>query len=116
MKDCDNEIIEEEITSPNISLKGKINFLSHDKLGIIWRALGKETYDKWMNYLAQGKNVNEILLCCKLYGKLLDDSFEYITETESDHLKKQGKQQSHTQPIQSKIIAPNGKVNRNIIF
>lgn len=97
MKEGDKE--EEEITSPNISLKG-----------ILWRALGKETYEKWINYLLQGKNANEVLLSCKLYSKLLDDAFEYITETEADQLKKQDKQQNHTGQSQPKSLATNSKV------
>ena len=76
-------------------------------IGIIWAELGKDTYEKWGQYLTQCKNANELMIACKMYSQLVESSFKVFTDSEQEHEKKQTKQQSQQIP-QSKA-APNKK-------
>ena len=55
----------EQTVEPTISLKG-----------IIWRELGKETYEKWSQYYAGISNANELTLAIKMYERLLEFAYK----------------------------------------
>ena len=79
--------------------------------GIIWRELGKDTYEKWEEYLSDIKNVGQLSLAFRMYSKLINDAFKTITDEEQEFERKQAKQQVATadtpqQKTYTKLLPP----------
>eukprot|EP01022_Parablepharisma_sp_SALTPOND_P017075 TRINITY_DN2653_c0_g1_i1.p2 TRINITY_DN2653_c0_g1~~TRINITY_DN2653_c0_g1_i1.p2 ORF type:complete len:869 (+),score=114.32 TRINITY_DN2653_c0_g1_i1:1605-4211(+) len=74
VSDEDNEDSEEfESKEDRISLRG-----------VIWKDLGKDVFDKWLEYAKTSRNANELLLCCKLLNRLLEESYQCIKDVEKE--------------------------------
>jgi len=60
---------------------------SHYSLrGVIWKDLGKDAFDKWFEYAKTTKNVNELMLACKLLNRLFEESFNFIEDIEHEKI------------------------------
>ena len=62
--------------------------------GIIWKDLGKDAFDKWLEYLKTARNSNELYLCCKLLSRLFEESYVFIKDTENEKENRKPQQQN----------------------
>lgn len=88
--------------------------------GIIWRELGKDTYEHWSKYYSESSNANELTLGVKLYAHLFEDAFKFIKESEFDYAKKEkvrekekGNNKQQAQPMSKSATVSTGRKKVN---
>ena len=73
------------------SLKPRLKVkVGKTELGVVWKELGRDTFDKWYEYMKQSRNLNELLLGCKMLNRLFEESYEYIEGCMQDVKPKKG--------------------------
>lgn len=54
----------------------------------MWKDLGKDAFGRWREYVKDSRNPNELMLCCRMLGRLLAESYRYVEEIEGEKHKK----------------------------